>query len=299
MSIDISNLPAPAIIEQKSFEVVLAEMLNDLALRDPKLANLTPSDPAYIVLEVAAYRETLKGVEFNDRVKGLLLAFSKGPDLDHIGVTYYRTARLLLDAGDATAIPPVPATYESDEAYLERLLIAEDAYSTAGPEGAYIYHASKADVNVKHVKITSPSAVAVVVSVLSRVGDGVADAALLTAVSTELNNGVRPLTDQVTVQSAVIISYTINSTLTLYPNFDQETVRLASQASVLAWVDKQHRLGRDITVAAVIAAHIVDGVMDVQLNNTVATDIVVTQVVQPTEAAYCTGVTIVVGGVNE
>lgn len=299
MSIDISLLPPPEVVTVQTFEIIRDAMLADLATRDPSLANLPPSDPAYKVLEVCAYRELIKTTEFNDRVKGVLLAFSSGADLDHIGVTYYRTQRLVLDPGDAAAIPPVPPTYESDQDYLARLLIAEDAYSTAGPDNAYVYFAKAADANVKDIKLTSPAPVSVTVSVLSRVGDGTADASLIAAVTAALDDGVRPLTDEVTVQSAIIITYTVNSTLTVYPDFDQESVRLAAVASVTAWTDEQHRLGRDITLAGLTAAHMVEGVMDVTLNNIVGTDIIANQVVTATEAAYCSGVTVVVGGVDE
>lgn len=299
MPIDISRLPPPNVIVPVDYETVLNAMLADLIALDPTMANLSPADPAYKILEVCAYREVLKDQEYNDRAKGLLLGLSTGADLDHIGVTYYETTRLVLDPGDPNAIPPVDPTYESDADYLERILIAEDAYSTAGPENAYIYHAKSASGNVKDISVTSPSPVDVVVSVLSTIADGTADAALLALVSAALDDSVRPLTDQVTVQSASIITYTVNSTLTVYPSFDIESVRLAALASVTAWVDKQHKIGIDITLAGLIAAHMVEGVMDVTFNNTVGTDIIATQVVLPTEAAYCVGVTVTVGGTGE
>lgn len=299
MTIDISSLPAPKIIEAVSYDTILAEMLADLVARDPALANLLPSDPAYKILEVCAYREALKSQEYNDRTKGLLLAYSTGSNLDHIGVTYFRTQRLVIDPGNPSAVPPVPATYENDTDYLERLLRAETAYSTAGPEGAYKYHAQSADGNVKDVSISSPSPVSVVVAVLSHIGDGTADAALIAAVDAALGNDVRPLTDAVTVQSATILAYTVNTTIKTYPGLDQETVRLACQQSVTAWVDTMHRIGRDITLSGITAAHMVDGVMDVIFNNTIGTDITTNLVVSPTEAAYCTGITITAGTIDE
>ncbi|MCW8965369.1 MAG: baseplate J/gp47 family protein [Candidatus Pacearchaeota archaeon] len=299
MTIDISSLPAPEVIEPVSYDTILADMLADLIARDATLANLLPSDPAYKILEVCAYREAVKSQEYNDRTKGLLLAFATGGNLDHIGVTYFRTQRLEIDPGDPSAVPPVPPTYESDTDYLERLLRAESAYSTAGPVDAYIYHAQSADGNVKDISVTSPSAVSVVVAVLSHTGDGTADAGLLSIIDTALADDVRPLTDLVTVQSAVILPYTINTTLTTYPGLDQETVRLASLASVTTWVDKMHRLGRDITLSGLTAAHMVDGVMDVTFNNTIGTDITANKVISATEAAYCTGITITAGLIDE
>lgn len=299
MTLDISNLPAPQIITPVSYETRLAQMLVQLEALDPTLVNLLPSDPAYKILEVTAYMLTIKDQEYNDRSKGLLLAYAKGSDLDHIGVTYFRTPRLLISPGDNNAVPPVPPVYETDSDYLARLLNAEDAYSTAGPEGAYIYHAQTADGNVKDVSVTSPSAVTVVVTLLSVIGSGAADAALVANVEAALNDGVRPLTDQVTVQSATITDYTVNTTIKTYPGLDQETVRLVSLASVTAWVETMHRLGRDITLTGLSAAHVVDGVMDVTFNNTIATDIIANLVMTQTQAAYCTGITVTAGAVDE
>jgi len=293
---DISKLPAPEVIQQISYETVLAAMLADLQALDPTLT-LGPSDPGYKILEVAAYREMLIRQEMNDRAKGLLLAFASGSDLDHLGATYFKTLRLVIDAGNPTAIPPVPATYESDAAYLARILLSEDSYSTAGPVEAYIYHASSADGQVKDISVTSPSAGSVVVTVLSHTGTGTADALLIAAVENALGDGVRPMTDQVTVQSASIVLYTVDATLTIYPSANAASVQAAAEASLVAWLDTQHRIGRDITVTGVAAALKIEGVHDVTLNDTLnGTDLVANLVVTDTEAAYCSGVTVVVGG---
>jgi phage-related baseplate assembly protein len=298
-TIDLSLLPAPDVVEALSFEIIRDAMLVDLAVRDSSLSNLPTSDPAYKLLEVAAYREMLIRQDFNNRSQGLLLALSTGSDLDHIGVTYYYTARLVIDPGDPTAIPPIDPVYESDDDYRSRCLLAGDVYSTAGPEAAYIYHVKSASGNVKNVGVTSPAPGQVVVSVLSNIGDGTADAALLASVTAALDDNVRPMTDQVTVQSTVIVNYTINATLTIYPGFDANTLLQNAITSVTAWTVKQQMNGIDITLTLLKAALAVQGVMDVVLNNTIGTDITANIVIDKTQATYCTGITVVVGGVNE
>lgn len=302
MTVDLSKLPAPSVIEEQDYATILADLKADLILKNPDLTDAldNPAEPVTQQLEVAAYREMIIRQEFNDRIKGLLLAMTWGGNLDHVGVTYFNsTERLVIDPGDPAAVPPVAPTYESDDAYRARLLLVDDAYSTAGPDEAYIFHATSADGNVKDISVTSPAAVQVVVTVLSHIGDGAPDAPLLAAVETALGNDVRPLTDQVTVQAATIINYTVNATLTVYAGADQATIQAAAEASLIAWIDSQHRLGRDITVSGVHAALKVEGVHDVTLNNTIGTDLVANLAVTDTEAAYSTGVTVDIGGVGE
>lgn len=301
-AIDLSRLPDPQVIDQVDYEQRVAEMKAALIAKDPTLADVLEleSEPATKILQVAALFVTNKEQEFNDRAKGLLLALANGSDLDHIGVTYYYTERLVIDPGDPTAVPPIDPVYESDEDYIERLLIEPDTYSTAGPAPAYRFHAMSADGNVKGVGVTSPAPVEVVVSVLSRIGDGTADQPLLDAVAAALSDDVRPLTDQVTVQSVTIQIYTVNATLILYPGIDEATVMAAAEASLAAWTDAQHLPGRDITVSGINAALRVEGVHDVVLNDTLnGTDITASLVIGDTEAAYCSGITVIVGGVGE
>ncbi|WP_163834692.1 baseplate J/gp47 family protein [Spartinivicinus ruber] len=58
-AIDLSQLPAPDVIEPIDYEMVLASMLDDLQKRDSSFTALVESDPAMKILEVCAYREML------------------------------------------------------------------------------------------------------------------------------------------------------------------------------------------------------------------------------------------------
>src|SRR5690606_24424551 len=84
MTVDLSQLDPPDVIEVPSFEAIRDEILDALAEEDPLLASLSESDPAYHVATVCAYREVLVRQKFNDAVRALLLSSSWGTNLDHL-----------------------------------------------------------------------------------------------------------------------------------------------------------------------------------------------------------------------
>ncbi|MBD3610536.1 MAG: baseplate J/gp47 family protein [Gammaproteobacteria bacterium] len=300
-TIDISTLPAPEIVEQKDYDTILAEMLADLQSRDPEL-DINVTDPSYRTLEVSAYREFLLRQEFNDRARAMLLAFASGSDMDHIGVTYYQLERLVITPGDPSAVPPVDPVYESDEAYLERLLLSEQGQSVAGPVGSYKFLSMSADGQVKDTKplAHTPNPGDITIVILSHTGDGTADQALQDIVDAALSDeDVRPMNDTPIVQSATILDYTINATLALFPGADEATTLQSANDSAQSFVDSQHMIGRTITLDGVLGALRVSGVSKVTLNNTVGTDITAEKAVSDTEAAYCSGITIAMGGYDE
>jgi len=184
---------------------------------------------------------------------------------------------------------------ESNDDFRMRIAAAFEGLSVAGPTGAYEYHAKSADGRVADASAISPSPACVTITVLSREGNGVAAADLLAAVDSVLNDeDVRPVADRVTVQSAAIVDYAIDATLYLYPGSEAEPVRAAAEARLAAFVTAQARLGRDIRRSALYAALHVEGVQRVELAAP-AEDVVLDK----TQAAYCTGYRIAVGGSDE
>ncbi|MDH5633058.1 MAG: baseplate J/gp47 family protein [Gammaproteobacteria bacterium] len=301
MPIDYQALAPAPVIAEIDYQTELDQMKAELVTKDGTLAEVldNPAEPLTMLLEVAAYRLMIKSQELNDRAQGLLLAYATGADLDHIGITYFRTQRLVIDAGDPLAVPPAGPTYETDDDYRARCAIAEDAFSTAGPRAAYVYFAKSASGEVKDVGAISPSPSNVTVAVLSHTGDGTASSALLQAVTDALDDSRRPMTDNLTIQSATIKSYTINATIKTYPGYNREVVRQASEAAGVAFGSNNHKLGLDIVLVQLTKALAVPGVMDITLNNTIAGDIVSNIVNNDTEAAYCAGVTVALGAVDE
>lgn len=92
--IDLSKLPAPKIVEELSFEEILAAMRADFEGRCPGwTAAALESDPANKILEVAAYRELLLRQRINEAARACMLAFASGSDLDHLSA-FYAVSRL-------------------------------------------------------------------------------------------------------------------------------------------------------------------------------------------------------------
>lgn len=248
--LDLSELPAPEVVETLDFEAIFAAMLADLRLRDPVFDALVESDPAYKVLQVAAYRELLIRARVNDAARGLMLAFATGGNLDQIGANK----------------GVVRLANETDSDFRKRIQLSPEGYTTAGSEGSYVFHGLSASPDVKDIQAVSPNPGEVVVYVLSRTGDGTAPAPLLATVDAALSaDTVRPLTDQVTVESADVTTYAITAELTIFPGPDAEIVRAAAEAAVRAYASAVHRLGYDVTLSGLYAALHREGVQGVTL----------------------------------
>lgn len=289
--VDLSQLPAPTVIEPLDFETILAAMLADLRARYPSFDALVESDPAFKILEVAAYRELLVRQRVNDAARAVMLAYATGSDLDQIGANYGVT-RLLIVPENNAVIPPTPAVYEADADFRSRITLSLEGYTSAGSEGSYVFHALSASGDVRDVSATSPVPGEVTVYVLARDGSGAASADLITTVTAALNGEkVRPLTDQVTVLSASIVEYEIEAELTTLPGPDATVVAYAAREAVAAYAAAQHRMGYDITLSGIYAALHQPGVQNVTLVEPAA-DIVVAD----GEAAYCTAIAVTVAG---
>jgi phage-related baseplate assembly protein len=292
-AVDLSQLPAPDVVQELDFEAVLAAMVIDLQARDPEFSALVESDPAFKILEVAAYRETLIRRRVNEAAQAVMLAYAAGADLDQIAANY-NVARLVVDPGDPDAIPPVPPTMESDAELRRRVQLSPEGYTVAGSQGAYVFHALGADAGVKDAQASSPGPGQVTVYVLSRTGNGTASIDLTDAVAAVLSaDTIRPMTDNVTVQSASVTDYTVTAALTVYPGPDAEVIRAAAEAAAEAYVEAQHRLGYDVTRSGLFAALHRPGVQNVTLTAPAADIVVGTG-----EAAFCTGVTVTIGGTD-
>lgn len=294
MTIDLTLIAAPDVVEALDFETIFNAMLADLQARDATFTALVESDPAYKVIEVCAYRELLIRQRVNDASRAVMLAYAGGTDLDHLAALM-GVERLVVDPGDPDAVPPVAATYETDARLRSRVQLSIEGMSVAGSRGAYEYHALSADADVLDVDVSSPAAGQVLVTVLSAAGDGTPDAALLAAVEAALTaDDVRPLTDQVSVQAATVVNYEVAAELTLYAGPDGEVARQAAEDAAADYAEQHHRLGHDITLSGIYAALHQAGVQKVTLTSPAADIVIGAQ-----QAPYCTGITVTVGGTDE
>jgi len=288
-SVDLSRLPAPTVVEQLSFEAIFAAMIADIQARLPSFDATVESDPAVKVLQVAAYRELLLRQTFNDRARGIMLAYALGTDLDNLAALV-GVSRLVIQEADA--LNNIPEILEDDDALRQRVVLAPESFSVAGPELAYVFHARTAHAEVLDASATSPVPGEVVVTVLSREGDGTASPEVLAAVEAVVNGRpVRPLTDLVTVQSVEVVPFTIEAQLFVFKGPDASLIVDAALAKLTAHLAASRLIGRDFTFSALNAALHVEGVQRVQLVTPLATI-----PIGPTQVAHCTAVDVTFGG---
>jgi len=206
-AVDLSQLPAPSVIESLDYETIYADFAAKVQARNPDFDPLDETDPAVAVAQVAAYEILILRQRVNDAAKSVMVAYAVGTDLDQLAALFGE-ARQTITPEDP--IQGLPAVKELDGDFRRRIVLAPEGYSVAGPEGAYISLALNADARVRDASAIGPEDQpgTVLVTVLARAGDGTAPADLLQAVySYASDESRRPLTDKVIVQSATIIDY--------------------------------------------------------------------------------------------
>lgn len=296
-AIDLSQLPAPQIIEQIDFEQILAERkayaislwpINEQAEIAARLE--MESEPLNKLLQENAYRETIWRQRVNEASLANLLATARGTDLEQLAGNY-NVKKLVIQEGNALAVPPMPRLMESDDSLRERAQMAWEGLSTAGPRNSYIFHARAADGRVADATAESPSPAVAVVTVQSLLGDGTASADLLALVKTYLSDeDRRPVADRLLVQGAQILNYQVKAQLFLLSSGpESEPVLAAAEQRLLAYVHQRRRLGMEVSESALHAALHVEGVRKVELEGWV--DIVATKA----QAPFCTKVTVTRG----
>jgi phage-related baseplate assembly protein len=263
-AIDLSQLPAPTVVEAIDYEAILADIKADFVIRAPDYASVldTPSEPIVKLLESAAYVAINLRQRVNDASRAVLLATATGADLDNIAALF-GVERQIITAEDLDAEPSIAAVFEDDTRLRNRVQMSLEGFTTAGTVGAYKFHALATSALVKDTDISSPAPGQVLVSVLAFEASGIADQALLDAAL----EAVRPLTDQVTVQSAAIVDYTVTATLAMFAGPDASVVLAAAEAAVTTYVTDHHRLGYDITLSGLYAALHQPGVQNVVITS--------------------------------
>ena len=300
--VDLKKLPAPKVVLELSYETLLTQRKEKFLslqesdeMRQHWQARLQlESEPVVKLLEENAYLELLLRTNINESAKAVMLAYATGSDLDQLGAVFGVT-RLILQAEDLKSNPPTTAKYEDDERFRTRIQMSLEGLTTAGSRASYEFHALSTSAKIKDVDVTSPTAGTVKVAILSTEGQGTADGDLIKAVKEQLNaEHIRPLTDTVLVESAVILPYEIQAAITLYPTVLESVVMANVNQAIANYANKQHLLGIDITLSGIYAALHQEGVQNVKLTKPLA-DLIV----QPHQAAYCTQIKVHVGGRDE
>ena len=142
------------------------------------------------------------------------------------------------------------ADAEGDAEYAERIRLAPNSFSVAGPEKAYVYHAKSVSSAIIDVKVDSPTPGEVDVYVLLTDGTLPTEDTLEQIEEHLSKEDIRPLTDYVVVKAPTASNYEIE----LHYWISQEDSSKAAQiqADVEAAVEQyrlwqQTKIGRDIT----------------------------------------------------
>lgn len=164
----------------------------------------------------------------------------------------------------------------TDAEFFELLKGSEDAYSTAGPMGAYIYWAKSVSTEIADVKAICPvvdgELQAGHVDIYALMSDGsIATDTIKALILTACNDDkVRPLTDLVAVKDPGQVAYDIS--ITYYIPSDTTTAASEIQAKVEAAVDAYvawqcARLGRDINPSKLVSLIMATGVKRVEVTS--------------------------------
>lgn len=293
-AINLAGLPPPPVVEVIDYEDILAALVADFVTRfsDYDVGALE-SDPVKKVLEVAAYREIVLRQRVNDAARAVMVASAGSGDLEHLGALF--GVERMVVPGDPDADPPVPDEIEDLERYRERIQLSLEAYSTAGPYGAYAFYALSASLDVRDAGVYGPESELVdpghvAVYVLSRLGDGTPAPSLLAAVTAALSpSDRRPLTDYVHVLAPTIVPFAATVVIEVPHGPDPAIVQAAALAKVTAYIDSRRRVGAKVSRDGIAGAAFVPGVEDVTVTSPVA-DVVPAL----DEAAHCTAVTVTV-----
>ncbi len=256
MSIDLSLLPPPNIIEPLDFEQILAE-------RKARLLSLYPaaeqaavaalleleSEPLNKLLQENAYRELVLRQRINDGARAVMLAFSGGADLEHL--------LALLGAERREG--------ESDDEYRQRGQLAPFGFSVAGPLNAYRYHALSADSDVLDARADQPQPGVVRVTVLSRSRQAAAPELLQRVADALTADDIRPLNDTVQVQAATLRPWSINARIYVGSGAAPEPLLVAAREAAEAYAAAQHAINAPVRLSGIYAALHQPGALRVEL----------------------------------
>ena len=291
-TIDLTAIDPPDLVDTLDFEDIYQDLVEHYKGIYPDWSAALESDPVVKLLELSSYREVRFRARVNDAARAVMLAFATGADLEHLAVLF-DVERLTITQADPEN--NIEAVKERDEDLRARTQLAPQGYSVAGPEVAYIKHARDADGRVLSASVVSPAPCEIVVTILSRIGDGSADDDLIKIVTKALSSDdVRPLTDKVTVQGAQILRYAIRATLRFFSGPDRVVALAEANKRAQQYADDMHKLGMEVTDDGLYAAIRVAGVQKVILETPLGGIPVTKQ-----QATYCTNIELIDGGVYD
>jgi phage-related baseplate assembly protein len=138
---------------------------------------------------------------------------------------------------------------ESDDSLRERIFLRPDAFSVAGPEGAYVYFVKAYNQSIIDVSVTSPTPGEVDIRFILT-GGALPDTTLAEEVLNYISDSTRrPLTDHVSAAAPEVVNY--NVTVSYYIKKSDTLAAESIQAAVNKAIDdyiiwQKSKIGRDI-----------------------------------------------------
>lgn len=168
------------------------------------------------------------------------------------------------------------AAEESDTAFYERMRESMESFSTAGPAGAYIYHAKTASPLVADVSATSPERGVADVRVLLKNSELPTEEVLKKVKDALTADKTRPLADFVTISAPDIMPFDIEAKYFLSKNgaSSAEVIAIEIENAVGEYIKWQtEKMGRDINPSYLISLLMRTGVKRVEVTKPLYTTI--------------------------
>lgn len=242
--VDLRTLPAPQVIEPLDFEAILARkkasfqsLWQAIRQANPQIdlpdydVLILETDPVTILLEQSAYDELLLRSRINEAAKANLIAFSIKDDLVHLAADH--------------GLEKLPG--ETDEKLRERIVLADQGQSCAGPAEWYKLKARSVSADVRDVAVYRPgSGPALELAILSFSNGGVAPDALIAQVAAVVTaDDVRGDNDIVTVVRAVEETVPVTADMWLLPDTPLSVLDGLPAVVAKAW-DQEGGIGFDL-----------------------------------------------------
>jgi phage-related baseplate assembly protein len=257
---ELARLPKPRLIEEISADRLIQEIKSDVLARWDEVRTERPdlpaldtlgleTEPLTVLIEAFAYRETLLRALVNDKARAVLLAFAVGSDLDHIGALVGVERAVVAPATNDT-----PVIMETDDRLRRRIQLAPEAFSVAGPAGAYEFHALSIDPSILDVYAYSPREGEVHVIVVGENVEPVSEDTMTKLIRTFKLGDVAPLTDSVTVRRARVVLFDLAVEASVTSGADTVAVRSSMENAIRAYLATRARIGAPVYMAGVIAS---------------------------------------------
>ncbi|SNY91397.1 Phage-related baseplate assembly protein [Cohaesibacter sp. ES.047] len=281
--IDLSKLGPPKLVDLSGYDAQLSALMAAYKLRYPDFEDETEFEPVKAHFGVDAWLADNVRDRINEAGKATLLASAGGSDLEVIGWSRNVERKVIdEDAG----------IYEDDDDLRERIHMAPESWSTAGPQGGYEFWAETVEA-VKDAQAISPSPAVVEIYVVGHDTSVPATEGLLADVTAAISaDNRRPIADRVSVHSADIVPYDLVATIKVQSGPSPDVIQAEAEKALAAYQESRAYIGKSLPASALYAALTVAGAEEVSLSP--AEGVTVTQ----TQIAHCNSVTINVEVIN-